>query len=63
MKVVEEDLGVGVVVEVDDLRNSGMIPLKRALKSVMVLSRFDFAQLCRDDTEEENIVIMALYFR
>lgn len=59
MKVEEEDLGVEVVVVVEDLRNSGMIPLKRALKSVMMLFRVDFAQQCRDDTEE---VIMGLYF-
>jgi len=32
VRVVEEDLGVDVVVVVEDLRNSGMIPLKRALK-------------------------------
>lgn len=50
MEAVEEDLVVEVVVEVEDRRNSGMSPLNRALKSLMMLIRLDSAQR-RDDTK------------
>ena len=50
--VEEEDLVVDAVVEVEDRRNSGMSPLKRVFKSLMMLVRLDSAQEYHDGPEQ-----------
>ena len=57
--MVEEDLVVEAVVEVEDRRNSGMSPLKRVLKSLMMLIRLNSVQQYHDDMK---FFIVVSYF-